>query len=124
MDKSSVFRKAEKKAKRKKRAVMGLVIWALFIPFFMFLDINDGNRVLEWAFFPIFGWGIGVVISCLRAFDFFGLGEKWEKEELQKEIAKRKKVLREFEEEYGDLDELDLEDLREIRKETKDTDFV
>ncbi len=124
MDKSNVFHKAEKKAKRKKRAVMGFVIWALFIPFFTFIDFTDGSRALEWAFFPIFGWGIAVIISCLRAFDFFGLGEKWEKEELQKEIAKRKKVLQEFEEEYGDLDELDLEDLREIRKETKDNDFV
>ncbi|GLR15569.1 2TM domain-containing protein [Portibacter lacus] len=124
MDKSSIYYKAEKKAKTKKRAMISLITWAAFALFFIFMDMNDGSVFLEWAFYPIFGWGIGVLIQCVRAFDFFGMGEKWEKEELRKEILKRQQVLKNFEDEYGDIDELDLDDLREIRRETKDTDFV
>ena len=124
MDKTDIFYKAKKKAQTKKRALMSLIIWAAFAFFFIFMDIKDGNWAIEWAFYPIIGWGIGVLIQCVRAFDFFGMGDKWEKEEIRKEMEKRGKVLRDFEEQYGDLDELELEDLREIRKETKDTDFV
>lgn len=124
MDKSNVFHKAEKKARRKKSAMISFIVWAAFSIFFLYMDlVVDGGR-LEWAFFPIFGWGIGVMIQCVRAFDFFGLADKWEKEELKKEIEKRRKVLREFEEEYGEIEELDLDDLREIRRESKDSDFV
>jgi hypothetical protein len=124
IDKSNIFYKAEKKAKIKKRALISFITWFAFVFFFLYIDIVVDGGGLDWAFFPIFGWGIGVLIQCVRAFDFFGLGDKWEKEELKKEIEKRRKVLSEFEEQYGDLDELDLEDLREIRRETKDTDFV
>lgn len=123
MDKSNIFVKASKKARKKKRALLMFITWFAFIFFFMYIDITDGGGI-DWAFFPIFGWGVGVLLICLRAFDFFGLGEKWEKEEIQKEVEKRKKVLEAFEDQYGDLDNLDLEDLREIRKETKDSDFV
>lgn len=124
MNKTNIFHKAEKKARAKKAALLSFITWAAFAFFFIFMDFNDGSHSLQWAFYPIFGWGIGVAIQCVKAFDFFGLGEKWEKEELTKEIEKRRKVLAEFEKQYGDIDELDLEDLKEIRRETNDNDFV
>lgn len=124
MDKTNIFYKAEKKAKKKKTALISFIIWFAFAFFFLYMDLVVDGGQLEWAFFPIFGWGIGVLIQGVRAFDFFGLGEKWEKEEIQKEVAKRRKVLEAFEEQYGDLDQLELDDLKEIRKETRDSDFV
>ncbi len=124
MDKSNIFYKAEKKAKAKKRAVISFVTWFAFIFFFLYMDLIVDGGGLEWALFPIFGWGIAVLIQMVKAFDFFGFGERWEKEEIRKEVEKRKKVLEAFEEEYGELDELDLDDLREIRRVSKDSDFV
>lgn len=125
MDKSNIFYKAEKKARAKKRFLISFITWFAFSLFFLFMDYRvDGWYEIDWAFYPIFGWGIGVLFQGIKAFDYFGLGDKWEKEEIQKEIEKRKKVLEAFEEQYGDLDELELEDLREIRRKSNDNDFV
>ncbi len=123
MEESDIFIKASKKARVKKRALVSFITWFAFIFFFMYIDINDGGGI-DWAFFPIFGWGIGVLIQCLRAFDYFGIGDKWEKEEIQKEIAKRKKVLEAFDLETREYENLNLEDLRDLRKETRESDFV
>jgi len=123
MNDADLYKKALKKARRKKGAMISFIIWAMFIPFFIFIDISDGGG-LDWAFYPIFGWGIGVFIALIKAFDFFGYGEKWEEEEVRKEMMKRKDLLNQFEDAYGDLDQLDLEDLKEIRRVSKDSDFV
>lgn len=124
MKKSDIYYKANKKAKAKKRAMTSLITWLAFAFFFVFVDMTDGSNRLEWAFFPIFGWGLGVLIQCVRAFDFFGMGEKWEKDEIRKEIEKRKKIMNNYEDEYDDLEELELEDLKEMRNMSKDSDFV
>lgn len=124
MDKTDIFLKAEKKARKKKRFLLSLIFMLAVSALLIYIDLNYGWPKLTWAVFPIFGMGILVLFQGIFAFDFFGLGNKWEKEEILKEVEKRRKVLEAFEEEYGDIEELELEDLREIRKESKDIDFV
>lgn len=124
MDKTDIIRNAKRKTWKKKALLISFVFWLVFSVFFVYIDGNFGWPEITWAMFPIFGIGVIVLFQAIFAFDFFGLGNKWEKEEIQKEVEKRRKVLQAFEEQYGDLDELELEDLREIRKETRDTDFV
>jgi len=124
VEKTDIIKNAKRKTRKKKAFLISFVFWIVFSAFFIFLDLNVGWHEVTWAVYPIFGMGVVVLFQSFFAFEFFGLARKWEKEEIQKEMEKRGKVLRDFEEQYGDLDELELEDLREIRKETKDIDFV
>ena len=124
MEKTNILEKAKRKTWKKKAFFLSLVFFLVFSAFFMFLDVNVGYHRVTWAFYPIFAMGVIVLFQGIFAFDFFGLANQWEKEEIRKEVEKRRKVLEAFEEEYGELDELDLDDLREIRKAHRDTDFV
>ncbi|WP_235299440.1 2TM domain-containing protein [Portibacter marinus] len=124
MEDPTIYHRARKRTRKKKAAFVSLIVWLSFFCFFMLADINDGSRSIEWAFYPLIPWGMGVLIQWFYAFDFMGMGEKWEKEEIQKEIERRRKVLNAFEKEYGEIEQLDLEDLKEIRRAHKDSDFV
>lgn len=124
MDKSDIILEAKQKTWKKKAFFLSVVFWLICSAFLIFLDLTVGWERITWSLFPIFGMGVIVLFQSIFAFDFFGLGNKWEKEEIMKEVDKRRKVLQAFEDQYGDLDQLELEDLREIRKETKDSDFV
>ncbi len=124
VEKTNIIEKAKKKTLKKKAFFLSLVFFMVFSAFFLFLDKNVGWHRITWAFYPIFAMGVIVLFQGIFAFDFFGLANRWEKEEIRKEVEKRRKVLEAFEEEYGDIEELELEDLREIRKAHQDTDFV
>ena len=123
MDENEIIKKAEKRVKAKKAFYISFLTWALFAIFFLFLDIRYGNPRLDWAFYPIFFWGIGVFFQAIGTFDFFGLGEKWEKNEIRKEIEKRRQIYEELED-PTDLDRLDLEELKELKKNYRDSDLV
>ncbi len=122
MDREKIYQKAEKKAKEKKDFFTGLATWAVFTIFFIYLDTGFRHFHIGWSFYPIFFWGLGMFIHGLKVFDFFGWGEKWEKEEIKKEIKKRQQYMNE---EFDPMDDrLDLDELYEKRGRYKDEDLV
>lgn len=49
--------------------------------------VSTPNRL--WFFWPMFGWGIGVVIHGMRVFNYMPLfGQKWEEKKIKEFIEK------------------------------------
>ncbi len=40
-----------------------VLMYLVFVAFFFFLDVRDGN--LTWFYYPVIGWGIGVFFQSL-----------------------------------------------------------
>ena len=121
MKEKDIYKRAQKKAKEKKSFLISAITWALFSFYFIYLDTGWNHLDLDWSFYPIFFWGLGILIHGVKVFDFFGLGEKWEKDALRKELEKEGHYMEDFEEE-DDL--LDLDPLPEKRNNYRDSDFV
>ena len=127
LEDKDIIKRAKRRVRAKKAFFISFIIWIAFSFFFWYIDTGAGRYSFEWAFYPIFFWGLGVLIQAIPTFDFFGLGKEWEKQEVKREIENRKKILEEFGrrlETKKDLDELDLEELKELRQEYRDSDFV
>ncbi|MFA7687182.1 MAG: histidine kinase [Moheibacter sp.] len=81
-----------KAAKRRVEELQGfywnLASYAIINIFFLFLDLRDGN--LEWAFWPLLGWGIGVAFHAVEVFGMFN-SASWKDRQVQKELERRKK---------------------------------
>jgi hypothetical protein len=61
--------------------------------FFTFLDLKDGSY--DWAFWPAFGWGIGLAFHTIEIFGFFN-NNSWKDRMIKKELERRKKEREEF----------------------------
>ncbi len=60
-----------------------LVSYCLVIPFLAFINYNTFWGV-QWFWFPMFGWGIGLCIQAYRVFVSNGLfGRNWEKRKME-----------------------------------------
>ncbi len=63
-----------------------LTMFLIFIPFFLFLDLNKDGQ-LNWAMYPIFGWGFGIAMHTVG---FFSRKSKWFEEKFEEwKTAKR-----------------------------------
>ncbi len=61
-----------------------IVIGLLFIVNF----ISSSSYI--WAWWPAMGWGIGIVIHGLNAFELFNFfGAKWEKRQIEKRLGRK-----------------------------------
>ncbi len=61
--------------------------------FFTFLDMRDGSY--DWAFWPLLGWGIGMVFHGIEVFGFFN-SNSWKDQMIKKELERRQRELDDF----------------------------
>lgn len=54
-------------AYQRKGYYSNLFMYLIFIPFFLFLDLSKDGQ-LNWALYPILGWGLGVAIHTVGVF--------------------------------------------------------
>jgi two-component system LytT family sensor kinase len=81
------YLEAQKRVKKIKEFYINLSCYCVVIPFLIFINLYTYSEFL-WFFFPMLGWGIGLVF---QAFDVFGYGKNWEEKKI-KEIMQKEKT--------------------------------
>lgn len=60
-----------------------LMSYCLVIPFLIFINYST-SWDFQWFWFPMFGWGIGLIIQAFRVFVNDGaFGRNWEKRKME-----------------------------------------
>lgn len=66
-----------------------LIIYLIMVPTFFVIDLMSSPQ-LQWAWWPIMGWGIGVFFHGLNAFEVFNLfGAEWERKQIEKRLGRK-----------------------------------
>lgn len=91
---NSNYVKAVEKVEKLKEFYQNLVSFCLVIPFLIFINLKFSPQ-FYWFWFPIFGWGIGLVFHFLEVNNYnLFLGKNWEnkkiKELMENENKQRK----------------------------------
>jgi len=80
MDESAKYLRAKKKVEDLKGFYGSLVAYVIVIPFLVMINYRT-SWDFQWFWFPLFGWGLGLVI---QAFQVFGYGGNWEARKIRK----------------------------------------
>jgi hypothetical protein len=81
---SNAYYNAKKRVEKMKEFYINVVSYILVIPFLIFINYTT-YWDFKWFYFPMFGWGIGLVFHYLDAFGRFPfLSKKWENEKIKK----------------------------------------
>lgn len=82
--KEDAYYRAKKRVEEIKGFYGNLTSYCLVIPFLIFINYSTSWN-FQWFWFPMFGWGMGVVI---HGFTVFGYGKTWEERKIN-EILER-----------------------------------
>ena len=90
MTEDEIYRKAKKKVIAKKGFYTHFGVYCVGILFFFALNyLTYDDAGMWWAFFPVLGWGMGVVAHYIAVFGLSSAqGDDWEERQLEKEVAK------------------------------------
>lgn len=81
------IRQAKKRVKELKDFYWNLSSYLIVNAFLTFLDLFDGS--LDWVYWPILGWGMGILFHAIEVFGKFNTS-RWEDRQIQKELERRK----------------------------------
>ncbi len=82
---NNAYFEAKQKVENLKEFYGSLISYCVVIPFLIFINLRYSPN-FQWFWFPMFGWGFGLVMKGLRAFGFWS---KWEERKIQ-ELMNRK----------------------------------
>ena len=90
MDESDLYEKARKHVRQIRGFYIHATVYVLVNA--LLLGINwETSRGGFWAFWPLFGWGIGLAAHALAVFGFGGLwGAHWEQRKIAEFVEKRR----------------------------------
>ena len=76
--------KARKRLEELKGFYGSLVSYCLVIPFLIFIWYTYSSHTIQWFWFPMFGWGLGLAFQAYRVFVNDGaFGAKWEERKIE-----------------------------------------
>jgi len=87
MQENTKYLRAKKKVDDLKGFYASLLAYVVIIPFFVVLNYKTSWH-FKWFWFPMFGWGIGLII---QAFNIFGYGGNWEARKIKEIMEKENK---------------------------------
>ena len=87
MNESAKYLRAKKKVEELKGFYGSLFAYVIFIPFIIMINFKT-SWDFQWFWFPLFGWGLGLVI---QAFKTFGYGGNWEARKIKQIMEKENK---------------------------------
>ncbi len=127
------YLKAKKRVKKKKGYYAHLISYVSVMIFFMAINLATySEEPVIWFFWPMLGWGVGLLIHTFSVFGIPGVGpldQSWEQKQIKKEMEKMGSPAS-YEDEVPEEEELELKDPDEIIiKRTspptyRDSDFV
>lgn len=118
------YKSAGKKVKARKDFYIHLAVFFI-INIFLFAVNMLTSPWYFWFLFPLMAWGVAIAIHYVVTFGIPGVGsldEKWEAEEIEKELRRMRQHAKDFEPEKED--ELQLKEVRKARKDWDDSDLV
>ncbi len=123
--KDQKYREARKRVKSKKEFFEHLTVYIVMSIFFFLLNALTafGNW---WFYWPILGWGIGVMFHYFEVFGFPGIpnmSEEWEEEQIREEMKKLEQRNSSYDLD-DDYEELKLREVQKEKKKWKDDDLV
>ena len=84
MNESAKYLRAKKRVENLKGFYGSLMAYCVVIPFLIFINYRTGWN-FQWFWFPLFGWGLGLLIG---AFSIFGIGGNWEERKINEIMEK------------------------------------
>ncbi|GAB1309778.1 histidine kinase [Urechidicola sp. KH5] len=84
---STKYMRAKKRVEDLKEFYGSLVAYVVVIPFLVYINYRT-YWGFQWFWFPMFGWGLGLVI---QAFKTFGYGQGWEERKIKELMEKNKR---------------------------------
>ena len=78
------YQEAVKKVKEIKGFYGNLISYCLIIPFLIFINLRTAPEY-HWFWWPMLGWGIGVISHGLQV---FGIGKSWEEKKIKELMEK------------------------------------
>jgi len=75
--------KAKKRVDNLKGFYSNLLSYCVVIPFLIFINLMTSSNHL-WFWWPMFGWGIGIIFHAFSVFNHkIGLGKEWEERKIR-----------------------------------------
>ena len=121
---SDPYKAASKRVKAKKGFFTHLAVFVILNIFLFFLNMLTSPHY-PWFLFPMLSWGVAVAIQYVVTFGIPGIGtfdEKWEAQEIEKELLRMKEYSENTEPETEE--ELELKEVKKVRKDWDDSDLV
>lgn len=81
------YEKAVKRVKDLKGFYGNLASYCIVIPFLLILNLLTSPNHL-WFYWPMLGWGIGIVAHAVNT---FGIGREWEEKKIQQLMDEERK---------------------------------
>ena len=81
---NNAYLKAQQRVKELKEFYSNLVSYCVVIPFLIFINLRYSSN-FQWFWFPMLGWGMGLVF---HAFNTFGYGKTWEERKIKELMEK------------------------------------
>lgn len=84
ISKNDKYYQAKEQVKKIKEFYRAFFSYLVFIPFIVFIWYSYSRNTVQWFWFPIFGWGIGLFFQGVEAFNKFPfLGKNWENKKIK-----------------------------------------
>ena len=87
---SSAFLNAKKRVAELKEFYYSLVAYCLFVPIITFVWYKFSATSFQWFWFPIAGWGLGIIIQAIKVYFPKSRFSKWENDKIQKFMEEEK----------------------------------
>lgn len=78
------YEKAAKRVEELKGFYGNLISYCIFIPFLIFINLKTSPNY-HWFYWPMLGWGIGVISHAIKT---FGISNDWEERQIRKYMQK------------------------------------
>ncbi len=79
------FIKAKERVEKLKGFYGNLISYCCVIPMLVLINLKTGGN--QWFWFPMFGWGMGIIFHAIET---FGYGKSWEEKKVQELLTKEK----------------------------------
>lgn len=86
-DKDKAYERAQKRVKEIKSFYGNLISYCIIIPFLMIINLTTNPKNI-WFYFPMLGWGIGLVAHGMSV---FAIGKSWEEKKIREILEKQNK---------------------------------
>ena len=89
-EEKDAYNEARKKVEEEKKFYYHLGVYLVMNTFFIILNLVTSPDHL-WFYWPMLGWGLGLVLQGVRVFTNAGLSKEWEEKRIEKHMKEGRK---------------------------------